>query len=232
MSGRGFEEYAARIQCVGLVVRGAFHVEEADGVPVFDGNEGHRTLVLIGNAGSSFWPDFTASVEYRDGLPDPLDRWSERVITALAEELGAVAVFPFGGPPYHPFQRWAQRAEAVYPSPLGTLIHPEYGLWHAYRGALVAKGWLEGLPERSSAPSPCLSCAGQPCLHTCPVEAFSPDGFDVAACAGHLSGRNECREQGCLARNACPAGKPFQYVREQHVFHLAAFRRARRRQGE
>ena len=29
------------------------------------------------------------------------------------------------------------RAEAVAPSPLGILIHPDYGLWHAYRGALA-----------------------------------------------------------------------------------------------
>lgn len=232
MSTAPFSVFAQRIENAGLVVRGAFHVEEGDGVPAFDENGDDRTLILIGNAGSSFWPAFTASEEYLDGLPNPLDRWSERIVTGLARELDAHPVFPFGGPPYHPFQRWAQRAESVHPSPLGTLVHPEYGPWHAYRGALVVNRLLEGLPEKPDAPSPCLSCAGQPCLHTCPVEAFSAGGFDVAACVGHLSGQNDCREQGCLARNACPAGKPFQYVREQHRFHLAAFLRARRREGE
>lgn len=228
MTSPSFGSCVRRIAAVGLTVRGAFHVEDSDGVPGFGGDADGQTLILIGNTGSSFWTTFVESMEYRDGLPDPLDRWSERVITELARDLDARAVFPFGGPPYYPFQRWAQRAERVHPSPVGTLIHPEYGLWHAYRGALVATGRLEGLPEISDTPSPCLSCAEQPCLHTCPVGAFSPDGFDVAACAGHLSGPNDCLERGCLARNACPAGKPFQYVREQHRFHLAAFLRARR----
>jgi hypothetical protein len=227
-----FDSYARRIAAEGLTVRGAFHVEEADAVPDLGGGAGERTLILIGNAGSSFWPAFALSPEYRDGEPDPLDRWSERVITQLAHAIDACPLFPFGGPPYHPFQRWARRAESVYPSPLGTLVHPEYGPWHAYRGALVVDGRLEGLPAGSGAPSPCLSCAAQPCLHACPVGAFSGEGFDVGACSGHLSGPSECRDRGCLARNACPAGKPFRYVREQHRFHLAAFLRARQVGGE
>ncbi|MGA8259491.1 MAG: hypothetical protein WB783_04685 [Arenicellales bacterium] len=226
-----FDSCVRRIAAEGLTVRGAFHVEEEDRVPDTEGPAGERTLILIGNAGFSFWPAFVTSPEYRDSEPDPLDRWSERVITQIARELGAHPLFPFRGPPYHPFQRWAQRAESVYPSPLGTLVHPEYGPWHAYRGALVVDRRLEGLPERSDGPSPCVSCVAQPCLHTCPVKAFTAEGFDVGACATHLSGPNDCRDQGCLARNACPAGKPFQYVREQHRFHLAAFLRARQGEG-
>ena len=46
------------------------------------------------------------------------------MIEALARELGGKALFPFGGPPFLPFQRWAQRAEPVHSSPIGLLIHP------------------------------------------------------------------------------------------------------------
>ncbi len=28
-------------------------------------------------------------------------------------------------------------AEGLKPSPLGLLMHPEYGLWHGYRGAIL-----------------------------------------------------------------------------------------------
>lgn len=227
MIGASYESCARRISATGLTARGGFHVEPGDGVPPTAGDGGPRTVILIGNAGSSFWPAFRASAEYRDEQPDPLDRWSERVITGLAGQLDAHAVFPFRGPPYCPFQRWARRAEALFPSPLGTLIHPDYGLWHAYRGALIFDRHLAGLPGGSGAASPCLSCAAQPCLQACPVEAFSAGGFDADACAAHLSGPNACTTEGCLARNACPAGKPFQYMREQHRFHLAAFLRAR-----
>lgn len=212
---------------MGLRARGAFHVEPGDGVPATVDAGGPRTLILIGNAGSAFWPAFRESREYRDGRPHPLDRWSERVISGLARRLDAHAVFPFNGPPYHPFQRWARRAETLFPSPLGMLIHPEYGLWHAYRGALIVDRHVSGLPSRSDAASPCLSCEAQPCLHACPVDAFHGGGFDADSCASHLSGSNTCTEDGCRARNACPAGKPFQYMREQHRFHLAAFRRGR-----
>jgi hypothetical protein len=219
------DHYAREINATGLVVRGAFHVEEDDGVPQ-PGSQA-RSLILIGNAGPSFWRAFRESPEYADGRPHPLDRWSERVITGLGCRLRALPVFPFQGPPYYPFLRWARRAESVSPSPLGMLIHPDYGLWHAYRGALVVDGHLQDLPPEIRAASPCLTCEDQPCLHACPVDAFDGSGFDVERCTSHLSGTNACSGEGCLARDACPAGKAFRYMREQHCFHLAAFLRAR-----
>ncbi|MBS0255507.1 MAG: ferredoxin, partial [Proteobacteria bacterium] len=128
-------DFAAVCEAVaaqGLVVRGALRLAEGESNGVL---AGRRSLVLVGLAGRAGWDGFAASPEAADGAPDPLDRWSRRCLTALAGELGAVALYPFGGPPYWPFQRWAQRAEPVSPSPLGLLIHPEFGLWHSYRGA-------------------------------------------------------------------------------------------------
>ena len=97
-------------------------------------------------AGREGWGAFAASPEAHDGLEHPLDRFSRRVIEALARDLGALALFPFGGPPYWPFQQWARRAEPVHPSPIGLLIHPRYGLWHSYRGALGFREALD-IPE-------------------------------------------------------------------------------------
>ncbi|MEO1689892.1 MAG: ferredoxin, partial [Pseudomonadota bacterium] len=73
---------------------------------------GHRvadgtTTVLIGPDEPAFWPLFSQSPEYRDGAPDPLDRWSRRVIDEVAAAQGGEALYPFGGPPYHPFYSWA-----------------------------------------------------------------------------------------------------------------------------
>jgi hypothetical protein len=67
-------------------------------------------------------------------------------------------VFPFERP-YLPFQRRAMRAEACYPSPLGLLIHPDYGLWHGYRGALLFAAAIE-LPPSGRRASPCASAMG------------------------------------------------------------------------
>jgi hypothetical protein len=105
-------------------------------VPNFRDDVAVGTLVLLGWTGGRQWPVFVVSREATDGEPHPLDRWTRRLIDTAASELGAMAFYPFGGPPYHDFQRWALRAEPVARSPIGLLIHPDWGLWHAYRGAL------------------------------------------------------------------------------------------------
>jgi hypothetical protein len=169
----------------GLSLRGAFHPASRDGVPAMPDGRPAATLVLLGNVGPGLWARFAAESELTDGGSDPLDRWSERVIAALGTALGARPLFPFGGPPYLPFIAWAKRAEPVAESPLGMLIHPEHGLWHAYRGALAFADRME-LPPPDTRPRPCDSCAEKPCLTACPVEAFGAGGYDVAACVGHI----------------------------------------------
>ena len=152
-----------------------------------------------------------------------LDEWSERIATALAAQLGARVVFPFERP-WLPFQRWAVRAEPCHPSPLGLLIHPDYGLWHGYRAALLFDTLIE-LPLPDTRASPCTGCAPRPCLRACPVGAFDGKAYDVPACARHLEGRPEpaCMDGGCLARHACPVGDDYRYAKAQARFHMQAF---------
>ncbi|MCE2509622.1 MAG: hypothetical protein J4G10_01375 [Alphaproteobacteria bacterium] len=214
---------------LGLLLRGGFHPEAADGVPPLASGAPAATLLLAGNAGPAMWTVFAASAEAGDGGADPLDRWSRRVLTAVAESCGAEPFFPFGTPS-HPFIGWAMRAEPVAPSPIGPLIHPEYGLWHAYRGALAFAERLE-LPVRAERPRPCDTCEAKPCLHTCPVAAFAGGSYDVPRCMGHLetpAGR-DCVEGGCLARRACPVGEA--YAPPQAAFHMDAFMQAMRKRG-
>jgi hypothetical protein len=213
----------AAIRRIGLVPRGAFLLEESERTGALTDI---RTIVLAGMAGREGWSAFAAGPEADDGLPDPLDRWSRRLIEALAGELGARALFPFGGPPYLPFQQWAQRAEPVHPSPIGILIHPRYGLWHSYRGALGLSEKLT-IAEPATGASPCDSCAGRWCLSGCPVGAFSSAGYDVAACVGHLGSAAgaDCMGFGCRARRACPVGAEHAYGPEQANFIMRAFLR-------
>ena len=218
----------AGLAAEGLVVLGAFHPQAADAVPAQADGRASGTLILAGNAGGSLWPRFSQAPEARDGRPDPLDRWSARVIGAVAAAVGGAALFPFGGPPYLPFQRWARRGAALGQSPLGMLIHPDYGLWHAYRGA-VALPEAVALPRADERPSPCESCVGRPCLSACPVDAFTAAGYDVAACAGHVAAPAgaDCLGLGCRARRACPVGRAWHYPAAQTRFHMAAFVAAR-----
>jgi hypothetical protein len=186
--------------------------------------DGIHTIVLAGMAGRGGWSAFAASPEASDGLADPLDRWSRRVIEGLARELGGKPLFPFGGPPFLPFQQWARRAEAVHPSPIGILIHPRYGLWHSYRGALGLSEAL-AIPEPAAVPSPCESCSGRWCLKACPVAAFSSVGYNVSACARHLKSAAgaDCMGFGCRARRACPVGAEYAYGPDEANFLMRAF---------
>jgi hypothetical protein len=202
----------------GLILRGGFHPSASEDGGIQDA----ATVLVVGNAGPAMWEAFRS---HMDEQRNPLDRWSKSVIDPIAQKFGARAIYPFG-PGAPPFQRWALRAETVYPSPLGILIHPEFGLWHAYRAALLFAEHLD-LPPRSSAPRPCDSCVEKPCLSACPVGAFTGAAYDVAACASHLaSSEQACLTAGCLARNACPVGYEWRYPEAQIRFHMAAFNRA------
>ena len=209
-----------QIARAGIMVLGGFHPPEQDAPEVPDGV---ATLMLIGWAGPAPWALFAASAEMADGAPDPLDRWTRRIVDALAQEFGARALYPFGGPPWQPFQAWALAAGIAHKSPIGLLIHPRYGLWHNYRAALGFPTAVT-LPPREAASSPCDTCATQPCLSACPVDAFSATGFAVDACRTHVRGAGSpCRDNGCLARDACPVGRQWRYSPEQVAFHQRAF---------
>lgn len=218
-------DIASRIARAGLAYRGVLALSPAERVGAL---ASARAIALVGMVGAEQWPAFAASPEALDGAPHPLDRWSRRVVGGLADECGALALYPFEGPPYWPFQAWARRAEPLSPSPLGMLIHPRYGLWHGYRGALAFEEEIAA-PEFEPSWSPCETCVEKPCLSACPVAAFKPSGYDVAACAKHASSveGEACRVGGCLARRACPVGREYAQGEGQARFHMRAFLAAR-----
>jgi hypothetical protein len=120
----GLRRLIGAAEGLGLAFRGAFHPEPADAVPAVAGAAPSLTVVLLGWTGGDQWPVFAASPEFHDGLSDPLNRWSKRLIDGIANEFEGAAFYPFGGPPWLDFQAWALRAEPVHRSPLGLLIHP------------------------------------------------------------------------------------------------------------
>lgn len=211
----------------GLQLRGSWTPTATDALPVLANGSAAAVVWMVGVVGSSFWPYFKASSFFSDGLPDPLDRWSRWIGDDLAQRFHGRALYPFDGPPYYPFQRWADRAEATHSSRMMLRIHPHHGLWHAYRFALAlpAAAMATDVASQQPAPDLCASCDGQPCLQACPVQAYTGEAFVVQACADHLhSGRGEeCMQGGCLARRACPVGAAQRYTPEHAAFHMQAF---------
>ena len=217
----------------GLRVLGGWEPAADDVLPALPQSRSVAVIWMVGQVGSECWGAFSSSPFYGDGQPDPMDRWAKSIGNALASELGGSAIYPSDGPPYVPFQQWARRSAPVQTSPLMLQMHPDFGLWHAYRFALASPDLpiddACGLVRYATLTNPdiCLNCNGQPCLSACPVEAFTPSGYNVDACATHLhrAEGQTCMQSGCLARRACPVAPGHRYVPEHAAFHMAAFAR-------
>jgi hypothetical protein len=212
----------------GLFVRGAFHPSPDDGVRALADGRAAETVALVGNAGKAMWSAFRRDMPVIAGK-DPLDGWVDAHLERAAAAVGAEIVFATRKP-WPPIQRWAMKAGGVHRSPIGILIHPDFGLWHVYRGALLFARKL-ALPSMRAAASPCETCAKKPCLTACPADAFKPESFDMHACVGHVESRKgkACATGGCLARRACPVGRAHAYVPEEGAFHMDAVVRTVRR---
>ena len=167
MAAVSLDDVSARAGAAHLEVLGGFTCQDEPGLP-----KGTRSLIMLGPRQPGFWAAVKTSPEW--GGPDPVDRWSRRVVGGLACEIGAKALFPFGGPPYQPFHTWALRTGAIWESPVKLLVHGTQGLMVSFRGALALKEVVE-VPATTR---PCDTCA-QPCLTACPVGALGAGGYDV-----------------------------------------------------
>lgn len=184
--------------------------------------EGSDTIFLIG-ADKDFWGHFTQSPEFSDAQPDPIDRWSKRLLNTIAQEHDGSAIFPSDGPPFAPFIAWATKSGRFWQSPTGMLIHDKAGLMISIRGAIRVPvvSRPQPLAER-----PCGTCPEKPCATACPVLALSTQHFyDVPTCKIHLdtSQGTDCMLGGCLVRQACPVSQSFNRPAEQSAFHMNAF---------
>ena len=216
MAALSLTDIAARAAACHLEVLGGFAAEGEPDLP-----PGTRTLLLLGPREPGFWAAVTASPEWSG--PDPVDRWSHRVVGGLAQGLGARALFPFGGPPWLPFYSWALRTGSVWESPVKLLVHGTQGLMVSFRGALALPQAVD-LP--APGPRPCDACP-KPCLTACPVAALTGAGYDVPRCHAFLD-RPEggaCMAGGCRVRATCPASLGYARMAEQSAYHMRQFHR-------
>jgi len=181
-----------------------------------------NSILLLGPNEPGYWQYFRAQPEYSDHRPDPMDRWSARVISTLASQFCGTAIFPFQGPPYAPFLDWALRSGRAWTSPVGMLVHDTAGLFVSFRGAIC----LPNKPEpQATANSPCETCDGRFCLTACPVNALTAEGYDLDACHGYLDRNSgtDCMHSGCAARRACPLSQTYGRLPAQSAHHMKAF---------
>lgn len=201
----------------GLMVMGALHPRHVN-----PADDAVGTIVLLGT-GAGFWPAFSAAPESSDGLPNPVDRWSKRVLTAIAQPFGATTSFPSDGPPYPPFISWALATGRFFQSPVGMMVHDTVGLMISLRGALHLPFEID-LPDAKST-SPCDTCPA-PCTTACLVNALSADApYNLNACHDFLdtSAGADCMSRGCKARRTCPLSAGAGRTDAQSALHMKAF---------
>ena len=184
------------------------------GIPVAD----YRRLVLIGHGGKCMW-DKLHSADIQEN--DPIDSYStsltQRFISKHLNDATVLWLYP-DSRYIVPLQQLGEIAGWCSPSPLGSGISSEYGVWFAYRTAFLID---EDLPLRSQSPlpSPCDSCLEKPCIVNCPALAVQSDGFELERCAQHrLALHSPCAEK-CLSRLACPVHTEHRYSAEQIKYH-------------
>ncbi|MCB0129437.1 MAG: hypothetical protein KDD78_01250 [Caldilineaceae bacterium] len=200
-----------------------------------------RRLVLLGNGGRAFWHALTAdqAATKRPPTEHPAEHPTEHPVDSFSLHLAREFVVHCGGNPDDPrsmemlypapaeqpfplsLQALGEFVNWVHPSPLGLGIHPEFGLWNAYRAAFLTD---LPLPVTVAAPhaSPCAACQEKPCVTTCPAAAVEAEaGLDLWGCSHfRLVTDSPCAER-CLARLACPVGADHRYRADQIAYHYS-----------
>jgi hypothetical protein len=116
---------------------------------------------LIGNT-RALWPVFTAAMRDRPRTPNPLDRYLEDTLAAIAPAPARVLLGhrrdAAGG--FVPLQRIAVASGLGALAPSHLVIHPVYGPWIALRAVVIVDGEPPPLPGPIAAPCRCeAACA-------------------------------------------------------------------------
>jgi len=187
------------------------------------------TVFLVGNGGSAFWSHYKAFLrenpEFERGRADPFDDYTALVLSEGEKLLRGAgfntrSIYPFVREKvWFSFQHMAVLAGLGQIGKHGVLIHPEYGPWISFRGALLTDIPFS-LLTGSGAPfgpsnrdfDPCTGCPA-PCMTACPGSAVTTTGFHLSRCVETKLVHAACRWT-CLARFHCVYGV-------QHRFHEA-----------
>lgn len=201
---------------------------------------GAGSVLMIGNYGGSMWEilqaDMEADPSKYDGNRDPVDDLSSEAIEGAVGELAdsglrACAVYPWRQEAcgWLPFQSWALVCGFGKMGLVGVVVHPEYGPWLSFRGAIIVDAGVEPDPPLADF-EPCEECEA-PCIEECPAGAVSREGCDVRKCLGARLFDSRC-EMRCAAREACVYGREHRFSREQITYHsFTGIQKIRRMMG-
>jgi hypothetical protein len=186
----------------------------------FDPERKYRQLILLGHGGRALWTTLKAT---GFSSADPIDDFSVAVVRKwLDREAGESAyriIYPSAERrPAVPLQQLGRLAGWHHDSPLGVGINGRWGLWFAYRVALLADTDLPTTPAWTE-PSPCTTCTDKPCIAHCPGQALTGGVLALDRCIGERKRPQSGCQATCSARLACPVGAEHRYDADQMRHH-------------
>ncbi|MDO8431803.1 MAG: hypothetical protein Q7S58_05265 [Candidatus Binatus sp.] len=197
-----------------------------------------RSIAIVGNGGGALWRAFQRHLERHPGWfqrENPLDDFTREVIerdvaTALrGAGLRCTIIYPFmsSGPTLN-FIELAKIAGIAGPSILGVAVHPVYGPWIAFRGAILLNEVIDS-PGEAAGFDPCPRCTVRSCIPACPVGAISvAAGWDIPECLTHrVEVEPDCAPR-CHARAGCVLGPEHRYPDDELAYHQMRSLRAMR----
>lgn len=169
----------------------------------------YRRLILIGHGGRTLWERVKAA-----GLASehPIDDFTIAAVTdwfaAQFPDSACALVYPGDGPVG--LQALGRLAGWHHESPFRVGVNAEWGSWFAYRAVLLTDADLPPSAPVQGA-SPCVTCAGQPCVAACPAAALSDRDFSLRKCIAYrIQPDSRCRIT-CVARTRCPVRPEHRY---------------------
>ncbi len=209
--------------CKTLAKKGFNLTGVTDGQPYQDHLPGCKSAVVFANGGTQFWEcliedirenpknfsdhqhpvdDFVGRcIQEVDPSPDNSRRWIQCSDTADV---------------FVDFRVLGQQGGLGHPSPVGLLIHPEYGLWVSLRMVLLT---TERIPlSAKDISNPCDTCVEMPCIQSCPAGAVQKSGWSLQRCAQFHQDSEDCASK-CHSRLACPVGREHRHGTLQHCYH-------------
>jgi len=177
------------------------------------------SIILLGPHEPSYWPAISDSPEWQDGRPDPVDRWSRRIIERLAQVTGSKPHFPFGKQPA-PLLKWALASDRAQQSLVGSAIQADAGLLASYRGALALNKSIRVSPCKNPCPS-----GAKPYMTAFPAGIITYSNYDLNTCWGYMRAVSEqsCLFAGYIADRACPISSLHPRMAEQSAYHMQQF---------
>ncbi len=152
----------------------------------FSDEQKTKTLCLIGNGGKSLWENLPHPIDVKT---NPIDFFTQNKMQEFAKNsLNDEIEILYPNDSYTmPLQKIGRAMNLCTQSPIGIDIHPEFGLWFAFRGIFLTS---EEMPifKMEKSPAPCDSCSKKTCLNSsdvhisrlsCPINQHQYTSFQI-----------------------------------------------------